>query len=115
MSRSPISIVVLFLVFTCIPNAEGFTISLAPLLTRLAPWGNNYVNQFSESQSVSALYSSDEHIVQQRVVVQPSTIEPETKPFALDNLKFEEVDTLSDYKSEILDDVYSRSMDRGFA
>ncbi|KAL7503113.1 hypothetical protein ACHAXN_000952 [Cyclotella atomus] len=113
MSRFSLGIVALF-VFTWIPVAEAFTISLAPLLTRLAPWGNAYVNQFGLTAPSLQSSNSDDLTVQQRAV--DLTVRSfKAKSFALDNLQFKEVDTLDDYKSEILDYVYSKSVDRGFA
>jgi hypothetical protein len=106
MSRC--TIVIALIVLSCIP-ANAFTISLAPLLTRLAPWGNNYVNHFS--QTAPSLLEK-EQVVQQRIVASASS-SPKPPSFALDNIQFKHVDLLPDYKSEMLDFVYAKSMERG--
>jgi hypothetical protein len=112
MSRFSFGIIALFVV-TWIPVSEAFTISLAPLLTRLAPWGNAYVNQFSLT-APSFQSSTSEDVIVQRAA--DATVRSfKSKSFVLDNLQFKEVDMLDEYKSEILDYVYSKSMDRGFA
>lgn len=113
MSRFSFGIIALFVV-TWIPVSEAFTISLAPLLTRLAPWGNAYVNQFSLTAPSFQSSTSEDVTVQQRVA--DATVRSfKSKSFVLDNLQFKEVEMLDEYKSEILDYVYSKSMDRGFA
>jgi hypothetical protein len=108
MNRFPNGIVALIL--ACIPIANAFTISLAPLLIH---WGNNYVNQFS--QTAPSSQSSASRVVQKRLVEAAVSTHEAKRSFALDNLKFDEVDMLSDYKCELLDYVYSKSMDRSFA
>ena len=87
-----------------------FTISLAPLLTArlgLGPWGSNYVNNFS-SEAPSIRSSSDSSVMQS-----PSS---EAKKKAV-TFKFdiEDIRILSGCKSECLELIYAKSMDRGFA
>ena len=107
-------------------DTSAFTISLVPLLTRLGPFGNHYVNQFSQMSPsspppvlVSSLEEVDEVMGSSSdTVVAPkksATViinKPTTKKF-----KFEYTDAhmISDYKSEIMEYVYAKSLDRGFA
>ena len=71
------------------------------------------MNQFSLTAPSFHISISDGRVDRQNLVTNNAT--PRTKSFALDNLQFEQVDMLSDYKSELLEYVYSKSMDRGFA
>lgn len=112
MPYTSLKSIIAFVIFNNIPSTNAFTISLAPLLTRLAPWGNNYVNQFSQTAPSLHISTSDSRVQNQNPVTIIAT--PRTKPFALNNLHFEQVDMLSDYKIELLEYVYSKNMDRGF-
>ena len=90
-------------------DTQAFTISMVPLLTRLGPFGNHYVDQFSQMSPTSPVVE----IERNDAVAPPKTsaIEP-TKKF-----KFEYTDAhmISDCKSEIMEYVYAKSLDRGFA
>ena len=95
--------------------STGFTISLAPLLTArlgLGPWGNNYVNNFSSE--APSTRSSDTSVMQplserkkKAVVVE----RPSSSAFKFD---IEDIRILSGCKSECLELIYAKSMDRGF-
>lgn len=114
MTRSSVSIALVCLVaLLSRSSVSGFTISLAPLLAAsrigLGPWGSNYVNNFSSPASSS----SSEVKTQKKAIVGGAT---EKKP-AVQNFKFEydDIRMLSGCKSECLELIYAKSMDRGFA
>ena len=97
--------------------STGFTISLAPLLTArlgLGPWGSNYVNNFSSeapstrSSDTSVMQPLSERKKKKAVVVE--------RPSSSSAFKFdiEDIRILSGCKSECLELIYAKSMDRGF-
>ena len=107
MARSSITIALFCLVALLSRTSTGFTISLAPLLTTrlgLGPWRSNYVKNFS-----APVQSSE---VKRARVETPKIVKP-----AVDNFKFEydDIRMLSDCKSECLELIYAKSLDRGFA
>jgi len=115
MARSTISIAFFCLVVLLLRTSNGFTISLAPLLTTrlgLGPWGNNYVKNFSASpsRSTSRLVPSTE-ASETKTKVGSSQVKP-----CVQNFKFEYDDCrmISGCKSECLELIYARSLGRGF-
>jgi hypothetical protein len=88
-------------------DTQAFTISMVPLLTRLGPFGNHYVDQFSQMSPTSPVVERNDAVAPPKT----SVIKP-TKKF-----KFEYTDAhmISDCKSEIMEYVYAKSLDRGFA
>ena len=110
MARSS-GIALFFLVALLSRTSSGFTISLAPLLTArlgLGLWGSSYVNNFS-AQSPPA---SNSHVKSSEAKTRAVPI---VRP-AVENFKFEydDVRMLSDCKSECMELIYAKSMDRGF-
>mmetsp|Transcript_10834 Transcript_10834/g.17872 ORF Transcript_10834/g.17872 Transcript_10834/m.17872 type:complete len:97 (-) Transcript_10834:136-426(-) len=87
------------LVLVIVNSASAFTISLVPLLTRLGPFGAQQLSQKSPSPIVIRPTAP-----QAPVVVKPQ------------KFKFEYTDAhmISDYKSEIMEYVYDKSLHRGF-
>ena len=110
----------LLMIVMLVIDTQAFTISMVPLLTRLGPFGNHYVNQFSQISPSSpvadpSLEADERHDVltsRPAVVATPKTSAKPTKKF-----KFEYTDAhmISDCKSEIMEYVYAKSLDRGFA
>ena len=92
----------LLVLVTIMNGASAFTISLVPLLTRLGPFGasNNQLSQRAPSPSTA--------------VVQPTA--PQSSVVKPQKFKFEYTDAhmISDYKSEIMEYVYDKSLHRGF-
>lgn len=96
--------------------STGFTISLAPLLTArlgLGPWGNNYVNNFS-SEAPST--RSSDTTVKQPLSERKKKAVVVKRPSSSSAFKFdiEDIRILSGCKSECLELIYAKSMDRGF-
>ena len=94
----------------------SFTISLAPLLTArlgLGPWGNNYVNNFS-SEAPST--RSSDTTVKQPLSERKKKAVVVKRPSSSSAFKFdiEDIRILSGCKSECLELIYAKSMDRGF-
>ena len=89
-----------FSILSQIAAIDGFTISLAPLLTARLGLGlvNNYVNNFQSSSPIQPASSPAAPVMKQSF------------KFQMDDVKM-----LSECKSECLELVYSRSMDRAFA
>ena len=112
MTRSNISIAMFCLVALLSRTSNAFTISLAPLLTarlRLGPWGSNYAKNFSASSSPIVPLSAEASKMKAKVEL--SQVKP-----SVQNFKFEYDDCrmISGCKSECLELIYARSMDRGF-
>mmetsp|Transcript_38278 Transcript_38278/g.92340 ORF Transcript_38278/g.92340 Transcript_38278/m.92340 type:complete len:114 (-) Transcript_38278:233-574(-) len=111
MSRSSVTIALFCLVALLSRTSTAFTISLAPLLTtRLVQWRSNYANNFSAPApaSTSAGPASASKV--------KAGAMPKVKP-AVQNFKFdyEDIRMLSDCKSECMELIYAKSLDRGFA
>jgi hypothetical protein len=86
----------------------AFTISLVPLLTRLGPFGSHFTNQFSQA-APSSILSPPSDVIGRPTTPQSSVVKPR-------KFKFEYMDAhmISDCKSEIMEYVYAKSLDRGF-
>ncbi|KAL7457588.1 hypothetical protein ACHAWC_009413 [Mediolabrus comicus] len=99
----------LLIAMVAIDTTQSFTMSMVPLLARLGPFRNHYVSPSPVAEDPSL--EADER---SNVVATPKTsvIKPATKKF-----KFEYTDAhmISDCKSEIMEYVYAKSLDRGFA
>jgi len=111
----------IFATLLIMATTQAFTISMVPLLTRLGPFGNHYVNQFSQMSPSSpvvdpSLLEADErHDV---LASRPAVVAtPKTSVIKPTKFKFEYTDAhmISDCKSEIMEYVYAKSLDRGFA
>ena len=97
--------------------STSFTISLAPLLTArlgLGPWGNNYVNNFSSE--APSTRSSDTSVIQPLSERKKKKAVVVERPSSSSAFKFdiEDIRILSGCKSECLELIYAKSMDRGF-
>lgn len=108
MTRSSITIAFFCLVaLLSSRTSSGFTISLAPLLTTarlgLGPWRSNYVKNFSAPSS-------------SEVKAKAGGLVTKVKP-SVQNFKFEydDIRMLSDCKSECMELIYAKSLDRGFS
>ena len=86
---------------------------MVPLLTRLGPFGNHYVNQFSQMSPSSPVVNPSLEADERNDAVAP----PKTSVIKPTKFKFEYTDAhmISDCKSEIMEYVYAKSLDRGFA
>lgn len=113
MARSPVSSVALLcLVVVALSSrrASAFTISLAPLLTArlgLAPFGSSYVASFQAPRSASTGAAA---------LAPTSSAKPSSTPSSARQFKFEydDIRMLSGCKSECMELIYARSLDRGF-
>lgn len=108
----------LLMITMIVIDTQAFTISMVPLLTRLGPFGNHYVNQFSQmSPSSPVVDSSLEADERHDDVLRPTAATPKTSVIKPTKFKFEYTDAhmISDCKSEIMEYVYAKSLDRGFA
>ena len=98
----------LLIAMVAIDATQAFTLTMAPLLTRLGHFGSQVS---PASPVVDPSLEADER---NGAVAPPKTsvIKPATKKF-----KFEYTDAhmISDCKSEIMEYVYAKSLDRGFA
>ncbi len=107
----------IFATLLIMATTQAFTISMVPLLTRLGPFGNHYVNQFSQMSPVAdpSLEADERHDVLTTRPAVGST--PKTSVIKPTKFKFEYTDAhmISDCKSEIMEYVYAKSLDRGFA
>jgi hypothetical protein len=101
----------LLIIAMAVMYTQAFTISMVPLLTRLGPFGKHYVNQFSQ-MSQPSLEADERH-----EVLRPPVAAPKTSVIKPTKFKFEYTDVhmISDCKSEIMEYVYAKSLDRGFA
>ena len=92
------------LVLAIIVNeSSAFTISMVPLLTRLGPFGNHYANQASQNAP------SPSPIVVGPTAPQSLVVKPQKFKF-----EYSDAHMISDYKSEIMEYVYDKSLHRGF-
>mmetsp|Transcript_26981 Transcript_26981/g.46005 ORF Transcript_26981/g.46005 Transcript_26981/m.46005 type:complete len:121 (+) Transcript_26981:89-451(+) len=117
MARSFVVLPLFCMVAFLSRTSNSFTISLAPLLAArlglgLGPWRSNYVNNFSATPSLSTNTDSSSAVMSQ---VKTKVGAAKSKP-AVENFKFEydDIRMLSGCKSECLELIYAKSMDRGF-
>jgi hypothetical protein len=109
-----------FCLLSFLSQINGFTMSQAPLLTRLASWGTNYASQVVDFPSLmSSMVVNEDEVLQRRHSAPSSSSSPTQKPatpaFVLDHVTFDNVDMLSDYKSELMEYVYANSLKRAFS
>ncbi|KAL7540015.1 hypothetical protein ACHAWF_006569 [Thalassiosira exigua] len=105
MAPSSVSSVLFLLVAALAQTSNGFTISLAPLLTTrlgLGPWGSNSVGNFPSPSSSSP---------SAQPVNQVTKAKPEVQNF---KFEYDDIRMISHAKSEALELIYAKSLDRGF-
>mmetsp|Transcript_20217 Transcript_20217/g.32795 ORF Transcript_20217/g.32795 Transcript_20217/m.32795 type:complete len:118 (-) Transcript_20217:641-994(-) len=114
MTPSSANIALLCLVALLSRSCSGFTISLAPLLTArlgLGPWGKTYVENFSSPVSNQDSSSPKESPNVKANVGVSSKAKPTAENFKFD---YDDIRMISGCKSECLELIYAKSMDRGF-
>jgi len=107
MTRSSTTLA-LFCLVNLLRTGIGFTISLAPLLTSLGPWGSKYVDNFSALSSPPSTKPMTQSTESSKMNMKSGA----TQNF----FKFEDEDCrmISGCKSECLELIYARSLERGF-
>mmetsp|Transcript_48174 Transcript_48174/g.102475 ORF Transcript_48174/g.102475 Transcript_48174/m.102475 type:complete len:130 (-) Transcript_48174:275-664(-) len=127
MARSSVSIALFYLVSILSRTASGFTISLAPLLTArlgLGRFGSNYVSNFSSPVSVDSSAAlpgtrdASKPAVERLRFDASKPVEltkPPVQQFKFESFEYDDIRMLSGCKSECLELIYARSMDRGFS
>ena len=118
MYRSPVTIASLLCIFVIatllsIQSTTAFTISMAPLLTtRLMGFGTNYAKNFSTSATTPSIDKetrwSDETIAMKK---KAAVVEPRSA-FQFESFDLEDVRVISHEKSDIMELIYARSINR---
>ena len=111
----------LLMITMIVIDTQAFTISMVPLLTRLGPFGNHYdVNQFSQMSPSSPVVDSslEDERHDDVLTTRPAAASAKTsviKPTKKFKFEYTDAHMISDCKSEIMEYVYAKSLDRGFA
>ena len=122
MTRIFATLLMIAIAMIMIDTTQAFTISMVPLLTRLGPFGNHYVNQFSQMSPSSpvvdpSLLEADKRhdVLTSRPAIGSTPKTLVIKPTKKFKFEYTDAHMISDCKSEIMEYVYAKSLDRGFA
>ena len=117
MYRSPVTTasllcIVVIATLLSVQSSTAFTISMAPLLTtRLMGFGNNYAKNFSTATAPSIDKETrwgDETIAMKK---KAAVVEPRSA-FQFESFELEDVRMISHEKSDLMELVYARSINR---